>query len=269
MIERIVERPVKMTFQETIEFFNGGIESAEGYRCLSKSSSLQIEQCRALDLLQVNATRFKQVSIQRADEDAANLFLAYECAIGAVRSELLMMIFLKRDMPNEAWDQLVAAQMGCMDASRAHQGFAHCQQRLEDLNNYEKLLFPPQSFMSAGFISDGLDCSICNTPYAKCPHLRGKPYMGNFCEIDHRNKRGDHASLVDTPADKRCRVTSVQVREGYMDKLSGEITPYEGDELYDEEEFLLVKATLMAMHRYPYLAYTGRVLGEESLDLVR
>lgn len=269
MSEHLVERPVKMTFQETIEFFNGGIESAEVYRCLSKSSKIQIEQCRALDLLQVNAARFKQLSIQRADEDAANMFLAYECAIGAVRSELLMMILLKRDMPNEAWDQLVAAQMGCMDASRAHSGFANSQRRLEDLNNYEKQLFPPQSFMSAGFISDSLDCSICNSPYAKCPHLRGKPYMGHFCEINHRNKRGDHASLVDTPADKRCRVTSVQVREGYKDNLSGEITPHEGDELYDEDGDLLVKCTLMALHRYPYLTYSGLVLGEEPLGLAQ
>lgn len=262
MSERFVERSVKMTFQEAIEYFNGGIETAEVYRSLAKSSKLQIEQCRALDLLQINAARFKQVSIRRADEDGANLFLAYECAIGAVRSELLMLILLKRDMPNEAWDQLVAAQMGCMDASRAHSGFAHCQKRLEDLNQYEELLFPPQAFMSAGFISDSLDCSICDSPYSKCQHLRGKPYMGRFCEINHRNPRGDHAALVDSPADKRCRVTSVQVREGYRDKLSGEITPYEDNELYDEEGPLLARTTLMAMHHYPYLTSSGQVLGE-------
>lgn len=268
MSERFVERPVKMTFQETIEYFNEGIKSAEIYRSLAKSSKLQIEQCLALDLLQVNATRFKQSSIQRADEDAANMFLAYECAIGAVRSELLMLILLKRDMPNEAWDQLVAAQMGCMDANRAHRGFANSQQRLDDLIKYEELLFPPQSFMSAGFISDSLDCSLCDSPYVKCQHLRGKPYMGRFCEINHRNPRGDHAALVDAPADKRCRVTSVQVREGYRDKLSDEITPYESNELYDEEGPLLVQSILMAMHRYPYLTFSGQVLGEEPIGLV-
>lgn len=261
MSERFVERPVKMTFQETIEYFNEGIKSAEIFRTLAKSSKLQIEQCYALDLLQINAARFKQASIQRADEDAANMFLAYECAIGAVRSELLMLILLKRDMPNEAWDQLIAAQMGCMDASRAHTGFAHCQQRLEDLNQYEGLVFPPQAFMSVGFLSDSLDCSICDKPYANCEHLRGKPYMGRFCEINHRNPRGDHAALVDIPADKRCRVTSVQVREGHMDKLSGEITPYENNEKYDEEGPLLAQTILMAMHRYPYLTSSGQVLG--------
>lgn len=262
MSERLVEQSVKMTLQGAIEYFNGGIENAETLRCLAKSSKLQLEQCCALDSLQFNATRFKHESIRRADEDCANLFLAYECAIGAVRSELLMWILLKRDMPNEAWDQLVAAQIGCMDASRAHRGFVHCQQRLEDLSQYEELLFPPQAFLSAGFISDSLECSICGSPYAKCQHLRGRPYMGWFCEINHRNPRGDHAALVDFPADKRCRVTSIQVREGYQDKLSGEITPYEGNELFDEEGPLNVRSILMATDRYPYLASTGKVLGE-------
>ena len=136
------------------------------------------------------------------------------------------------------------------------------EQRLEDLSQYEELLFPPQAFMSAGFISDSLECSICGSPYAKCQHLRGRPYMGRFCEINHRNPRGDHAALVDSPADKRCRVTSIQVREGYQDKLSGEITPYEGNELFDKEGPLNVRTILMATDRYPYLASTGKVLGE-------
>lgn len=262
MSERFVEQAVKMTLQEAIEYFNGEIEGADTFRRLAKSSHLQLEQCRRLDSLQINATRFKDASIHRADEDCANLFLAYECAIGAVRSELLMWILLKRDMPNEAWDQLVAAQMGCLDASRAHWGFDNCQQRLEDLNKYEELLFPPQSFMSAGFISDRLECSICGTPYAKCPHLRGKPYMGRFCEINYLNLRGDHAALVDSPADKRCRVTSVQVREGYEDKLSGEISPYEGNERFDDEGPLIVRTILIATDRYPYLASTRQVLDE-------
>lgn len=251
-----------MNLQQAIEYFNGVIAGAERYRRLANSSNLQLEQCRALDSLQLNATHFKHESIRHGDEDSANLFLGYECAIGAVRSELLMCILLKRDMPNEAWDQLVAAQMGCMDANRAHRGFVNCQQRLEDLNQYENLIFPAQSFMSAGFISDSLECSICGKAYAKCQHLRGKPYMGQFCEINHRNPRGDHASLVDSPADKRCRVTSIQIKEGYQDKLSGEITPYEGDELYDEEGPLICRSILMALDRYPYLTSTTKILDE-------
>ncbi|QEY73083.1 hypothetical protein [Pseudomonas denitrificans (nom. rej.)] len=253
---------MKMTLPEVIEYFNGGIENAETLRRMAMSSNLQLEQCHALDLLQINAARFKHEAIRRAEEDCANLFLAYECAIGAVRSELLMFLLLKRDMPNKAWEQLVAAQMGCIDASRAHSGFDHCQQRLEDLIQYEELLFPPQVFMSAGFISDSLECSICGNPYAKCPHLHGRPYMGRFCQIIHRNPRGDHVALVDSPADKRCRVTSIQVREGHRDKLSGEITPYEGGELFDEYGPLNAQSIFMALDRYPYMALTGKVLAE-------
>lgn len=257
-----VETSVKMTIQQVIEYFNGEIERAENFRCLAKSSQLQLEQCSALDILMQNAIRLKHESIRRVDEDRANLFLGYECVIGTVRSELLMWILLKRDTPNKAWDQLVAAQMGCIDATRAHRGFAHCLQRLDDLKHYEELLFPPQSFMSAGFISDRLDCSICGRIYSKCEHLRGKPYMGEFCEIIHRGITGDHASLVDTPADKRCRVISIQVKDGHKDKISGEITPFEEGEFFDEDGALLMKALLMCTQRYPYLTPSSSVLNE-------
>lgn len=256
----VIEQPVKMTFQQTVEYFNTEIKRAENFRSAARSSKLQIEQCLALDLLLINAGRFKHQSILHRDENRANLFLGYECAIGSVRSELLMWVLLKRDMPNEAWGQLVAAQTACVDASRAHRGFIHCQQRLEDLNRYEKLLFPPQAFLSAGFISDRLDCSICGSIYAKCPHLRGAPYMGQFCEVNHRNPRGDHVALVDTPADKRCRVTSTQVKEGYQDKLSGEITPYNEGDTFDEEGPLHARTILMALDRYPYLTPANEVL---------
>ncbi|MOA01678.1 hypothetical protein D3C78_1210990 [compost metagenome] len=256
----LVEQSVKINLQQAIEYFNNEIKRAENLRSLARSSKLQIEQCLDLDLLQYNASRFKHESIRHGEEDCANLFLGYECAIGSVRSELLMWILLKRDMPNEAWDQLVAAQMGCIDASRAHSGFIHCGQRLEDLKQHEELLFPPQAFLSAGFISDRLECSICGSVYAKCRHLRGKPYMGQFCEINHRNPQGDHVALVDTPADKRCRVTSIQVKEGYQDKLSGEITPYDEGETFDEEGPLHTRTILMAFDRYPYLTPTDKAL---------
>lgn len=256
----LVEQLVKMNLQQAIEYFNEEIKCAENLLSAALSSKLQIEQCLTLDVLLYNAGRFKHESIRRGDEDCANLFLGYECAIGSVRSELLMWILLKRDIPNEAWNQLVAAQMGCIDASRAHKGFIHCQQRLEDLKQYEELLFPPQAFLSAGFISDRLECSICGSLYAKCRHLRGKPYMGQFCEINHLNPRGDHVALVDTPADKRCRVTSIQVKEGYKDKLSGEINPYDEGDTFDEEGPLHARIILMAFDRYPYLTPTDKVL---------
>lgn len=252
-----------MTFEQIISFFNKGIQKAETYLSLARSSQLQLEQCLALDLLLFNATRLKFEAVHRNKEDKANLFLGFECAIGAVRSELMMWILLKLDMPNEAWDQLVAAQMGCLDASRAHRGFVHCEQRMEALERLEDNIFPPQVFISAGFVSDRLDCSICGERYSKCEHLRGKPYMGQFCEVIHRNPRGDHAAFVEAPADKRCRLVSVKTKEGHQDKLSLKTTPYKEGELFKEGDILEAQMLLLALDRYPYLASTEKILGTQ------
>lgn len=144
----LAKQSVKMTLEQTINFFNNGIKEAERFLYMTRSSELQLEQCLALDHLLYNVTQIKSEEIHRGEENTANLFLGYECAIGSVRSELMMWILLKHDMPNEAWDQLIAAQMGCLDASRAHDLFAHCEQRIGVLEQLEDKIFPPQVFIS-------------------------------------------------------------------------------------------------------------------------
>lgn len=263
MSEPLREQSVKMTLKQVVDHFNKGIEEAENFLSLARSSRLQLEQCLALDLLLYNATRIKHEAVRCGEEDNANLFLGFECAIGAIRSELTMWILLKQDMPNEAWDRLVAAQMACLDAIRAHRGFAHCEQRLRDLEQLEGQIFPPQAFMSAGFVSDRLDCSICGERYSKCEHLRGKPYMGQFCEVILRNPKGDHVALVKAPADKRCRVVSVKTTDGHRNKLSWEITPYKEGELFKEDDPLEAQMIFLVLDRYPYLAPTEKILGPQ------
>lgn len=265
MNEPPVEQSVKMTIKQVVEYLNEGIRDTENLLVLTRSSKLQLKQCLTLDMYLYNVRRIKQESVLLGKEDEANLFLGFECAFGAMRSELMMWIQIKQDLPNEAWDCLVAAQMGCMDATRAHQGFAKCEQRLEKLKLLEEQLFSPQSFMSVGFISDGLDCSICGERYSRCEHLRGKPYMGKFCEINHRNPRGDHAALVKVPADKRCRIVSFKTKDGHRDKLSWEITPYTDNEAFTDDGALEANSILMALERYPYLSPTEKVLGLQFL----
>jgi hypothetical protein len=250
-----------MNINQLIDHFNEGILEAEHFCSLTRSSKLQLERCLALDLLLYNATQIKHGAVRRGEDDNANLFLGFECAIGAIRSELMMWILLKREMPNEAWDRLVAAQMGCLDAVRAHIGFESCEQRLRTLEQFESQIFPSQVFTSAGFVSDRLDCSICGERYSKCEHLRGKPYMGHFCEVIHRNPRGDHVAMVNVPADKRCRVVSFKTKEGHRDRLSWEITPYKEGELFEEDGPLEAQMIFLALDRYPYLLPTEKVPG--------
>lgn len=261
MSARIVEQSVKMTVKQLVNHFNEGIREAETFCSLAISSKLQLKQCLALDLLLYNATQTKHEAVRRGEEDNANLFLGFECTIGAIRSELMMWILLKREMPNEAWVRLVAAQMGCSDAMRAHIGFASCEQRLRTLEQFESQIFPSQVFTSAGFVSDRLDCSICGERYSKCVHLRGKPYMGHFCEVIHRNPRGDHVAMVKVPADKRCRIVSFKTKEGHRDRLSWEITPYKEGEQFEEDGPLEAEMIFLSLDRYPYLLPTEEVPG--------
>ncbi|PPC64159.1 hypothetical protein C1Y41_05845 [Pantoea sp. ICBG 1758] len=248
--------------KQIVKFFNTFIEEAEFYSYLARSSHLQLEQCFILDEVINRATGFKLNSIKFLKEKEANCFLGYECVIGAVRSELLMWILIKMDKPNEAWEKLVAAQMGYLDASRADKGFSNCRKRKEVLEGLEDKVFPSQAFVSAGFSSERIDCSICGERYSKCVHLRGKAYMGQFCEVIHRNPRGDHIALVDSPADKRCRIISIKKNGGYQDKLSGMITPYEDGEVYIEGGSLEANCNILNFERYPYLTPTKKSLGD-------
>lgn len=258
----MVEKSVKMTLREIVEHLNHGIRKAEALLCLSRSSQLQHEQCLALDRLQYNATMLKHEAIRLADEGPANLFLGFECVIGAVRSELMMYVMLKRDEPNSAWDCLVASQMGYLDATRAAQGFAHCAQRLDELDQLEKVFFPKQVFMSAGFTSRRLDCSICGERSSRCDHLKGQPYMGQLCEYIHRDPIGDHVSIVEVPADKRCRVVSFKTKDGHRDRLTWAITPYKDGEVFEEGSTLEASMTFLALDRYPYLTPTEKIIGK-------
>ena len=257
----LVEQPVRMTLKQVVDYLNAGIAEAEVFLSPARASKLQMEQCVALDVLSYNATRVKHEAVRRGDENAANLFLGFECAIGAIRSELMMWILLKRDMPNEAWNRLVAAQMGCLDATRAHGSFADCERRLKDLEKLESQIFPPQVFLSAGFVANRLDCSICGERYSKCEHLRGKPYMGQFCEVIHRNPRADHVAMVEAPADKRCRVVSFKTKDGHRDRLSWEISPYRDDEVFKDDDALEVESIFLTADRYPYMVPTEKILG--------
>jgi hypothetical protein len=84
--------------------------------------------------------------------------------------------------------------------------------------------------------------------------------MGEFCEIIHRNPRGNHVALVKHPMDKRCRVVSIKTKDGHRDKLSLEITPYAEGEQFEEDGPLEATMIFLAVDRYPYLVPTEKIL---------
>jgi hypothetical protein len=84
-----LDQSAKATLSQLIDYFNKGIREAEIFCGLARSSKLQMKQCLGLDLLLHSATQIKHEVVRRGEEGNANLFLGFECVIGAIRSELL------------------------------------------------------------------------------------------------------------------------------------------------------------------------------------
>ena len=191
--------------------FNKRVKESEIFRSIARDSELQQEACENLESVLPEIAQEKKKAIENNDEDYANLLLGCECVAKSLLNELKMGLLLKQDRPDEAWNRLVDAQMKATNAAKADDGFRHLEHHRRRLEMIEKIVFPPQVFLSAGMIIHEQECSICGEDYDECEHLAGKPYMGEFCYVTITGIHLDHLSIVETPANKRCRITSVYV----------------------------------------------------------
>ena len=168
----------------------------------------------------------KSEAISAEQEEVANILLGYECCFDLLMHELRMWLLLKQEDPDGAWDELIAAQDSALYAARAHSGFGHVIQHYRRLEKIEELVFPPQVFVSAGMLIQRKKCSICNADYEDCEHFAGMPYMGEFCYSIVEEASLDHVSVVDHPADKRCRITEFNVQGGKRNRMTWRIDPH-------------------------------------------
>jgi hypothetical protein len=210
---------------DQINHFNSVIRECETFCFLPRDSELQRDARTKLQNLSAECHSLKSAAIGMHDENLANLFLGYECVIDCLHSELSMWILLKEENPDAAWDRLIAAQMAADAAARAHSGFSHLQHQSERLESIERLIFPPQVFVSAGLIVRYQECSICGAEYGYCEHLAGKPYCGEFCCIVTKDIEANHIAVVDDPADKRCRITHFDVEGGKRNRMTWKVDP--------------------------------------------
>lgn len=211
-----------------MERFNDVVHAEEVFAFVTRDTELQQKACVALESLLRETAEQKALAIARQSEDLANLFLACECAATSLLSQIKMWLCLKEGKGDEAWDQLIAAQDAALWAQRAHPGFASLRNYAHRLELIEKLIFPPQVFTSAGFLVNHQVCSICKQEYGECRHIAGRPYMGRFCSIRAEGLTIDHVSIVDEPADKRCRVTHFDVDGGRRNRMTWLVEPGEG-----------------------------------------
>ena len=188
---------------------------------ITRAVELQEGAIEYLAQFAVEIAHEKAIAINANQEEYANALLGCECIIGALQAELRMWILLKQGEPDKAWDQLIAAQKACMAAARAHDGFGEASSQLwRRLDRLEHVMFPPQAFLSSGLILEEFHCSICENGYEVCSHIRGLPYMGQFCQVVITKAEVDHVSLVDSPNDKRCRVVLVGVEGGMRNQMT-------------------------------------------------
>ncbi|WP_034257683.1 HK97 family phage prohead protease [Altibacter lentus] len=156
-------------------------------------------------------SQLKEDFKKRKLENEANLVYCIDNSLLALQYELQMLVNIKEDKMSEAWGNLVNAQVIYGTVVRNYPFELESETGyLERLANYEKLLFPNLFFQSAGGIIKKSHCSICNEKYGKCNHLKGRLYNGEMCCRVITEMELEEVSLVDNPANKHCRVLTIE-----------------------------------------------------------
>lgn len=205
------------------------ISNAERFCNMARAREFLVAARDALSTLLPIIAGVKTAAKGRADEDGANTCLCYAEMVTAVRSELSMWIALKDDDPNCAWEHLISAQMAARTAMQAHKLAEGLHAYVDRLHDMEEILFPPQIFVSPGFVIGSSTCSICEMEYGDCNHLKGKPYMGEMCTRIIRDIRAcEEVSIVKEPASKRHRALQIGDGSSMRDVMSWRVVEGRG-----------------------------------------
>lgn len=190
------------------ERFDDIADEIEKFAVFVRGREFQEESIQKLKSLLDEIDQLKKNAINQTNEDVANGYLCFEYMADALLQELNVYIDLKDDNPSGAWNHLIAAQMATSNAMKAHSLGDHLSFHAKKLLLLEKLLFPSMIFFSAGYVVNYSECSICGSEYGECDHIKGKPYMGKLCVRIMKDCEPTEVSVVQTPADKRCRIIS-------------------------------------------------------------
>ena len=211
-------------YHKLLTEYSSVIHEAETLSFMARASELQAERVELLDKYLKQLHGVKAGFQDDVNEYGANLILVLELLTRAIRSELVMWLLLKREEPEKAWGSLIDAQDLAAAASRVHEvgQIALCRMPMYEM--IEKFIFPPQTFNSAGFITKYRTCSICGSSYDDCDHVAGMPYIGELCTIIIKEVAEIlEVSVVDKPANKRCRVTDFADQGHYRNKMTWRI----------------------------------------------
>ncbi|MDI9409657.1 MAG: hypothetical protein QM523_10500 [Candidatus Pacebacteria bacterium] len=165
-------------------------------------------------------------SIRKNDDFLSNLFKSSDISFKFFKSLLQFMVYMKENNAEEAWNRLIEAQNLLSLSVQINPSQFGFDKYIKELDDYERLLFPKQVFLSPAYYSDNLECTICNNSLFKCNHITGQLYSGKICQLRITKLNLDHIAIVDDPLDKRRRVTSTEQEDyTYENTITLERTP--------------------------------------------
>lgn len=204
-----------------IEEFNKKAASAQRKAFITVDIDLQKAEVEVIKIYRNELISQKEKYAKQNLENEANLIYCIENSLLAIEYELQMLINIKENKMNEAWGNLVNAQVIYRIVVRnSYFEINSANGYIERLEEYEKLLFPSMPFASIGGIIKKSHCSICNENYNKCNHIKGKVYNGKLCVREISDIELEEVSFVETPANKHCRAISTEYKGKTVDILT-------------------------------------------------
>jgi hypothetical protein len=233
----------RIEFSEIKDEYCDFIDLCHQLNCLTTSLRIQEIQIKEVESQILKTKAYKNQAIQNQDEHHANHLFHMQCVLNAMRSSLLMWIWLKQEKYFEAWSSLIDAQE-YLNAALQVDDYTGIRQFEDFLIHAEKSVFPRHNkYNSPGFTETIGDCSICKENFSLCNHVEHNVYMGRLCfRTNRRMINADHVALVENPRDKRCIITGISNGAG---KMINVFTKEADEECSSEEKGLQIKAIIL------------------------
>lgn len=229
-----------MNKAEILEFLkkcDSEIDSHGMHIFFSVDAGLQQKSVVDLDEMAKKVNSVLEISQGQNFEILSNLLMGFICHIRSIQSELRAYLHMKGGDMSAAWDAIVDARNASCAATRANSMYVDvCKVRISRLDEMEKLLFPPQLFLSVGGVAKSSECSICNADYRNCNHVAGRIYNGKFCSRIITKMDLNEVSVVKDPVDRRCRAISFPKGNEHFDALTLRKTNKKGEDENSESQ---------------------------------
>jgi hypothetical protein len=177
----------------------------------TRALELQRAAADAFADLEKTALSLKSEAVRDGDEDAAARLLMGECIAETLHARLRLWLAFRNGDMDAAWAWLVRAQNAATAGIRAHALGDQLRPLSLELQTIEDLVFPPQMFISTGWITRRSECTICAQPFGSCQHVNGRVYGGEFASRLVTEGEPLEVSVVDVPDDKMCRAYTMTV----------------------------------------------------------